>query len=260
MKSFITFITFFIAQVLSAQDTSCTKTFALGNDSVRIEITKNDTVNIPVTYIHVHSDEKTALYAAQDFTAQNGGTFITISNDSSRFILFNYKNKIYKIDPNRIYTTVGRKTTLQKLSAYNISVAIALKSFADSILQHIDTSHTVIALHNNTNKSFNIYSYKKGGSEAVNAKQVYINPFMDTDDFIFTTSTEIFNALKAQNINVVLQDNEKVLNDGSLSYYYRNKIKPYINIECEHGHYDEQLRLMNIVFRLVHSVKKQTNN
>jgi len=56
---------------------------------------------------------------------------------------------------------------------------------------------------------------------------------------------KLFNSLKKANVNVMLQS-KFVENDGSLSVYAMQNNIPYINVEVQHGHIDENLRLLEI--------------
>ena len=106
-------------------------------------------------------------------------------------------------------------------------------------------------MHNNTDVNYTIKSYLPGGDEAQNTAQIHINPDMDVDDFVYTTDLGFFEKLRARNINVILQDNEKYVNDGSLSVYCGKKGIPYINIEAQKGHFDEQLFLIKEVMAIL---------
>jgi hypothetical protein len=59
---------------------------------------------------------------------------------------------------------------------------------------------------------------------------------MDEDDFIYTTSVYFFRKLKDAGLNVVLQNNDSIGDDGSLSVLCGKTGRSYINIEAEHGH------------------------
>jgi hypothetical protein len=74
---------------------------------------------------------------------------------------------------------------------------------------------------------------------------------MDADDFIYTTNLSFYKKLKAKEVNVILQDNKKYVNDGSLSVYCGVNDIPYINIEAQKGHFDEQLRLIKEVLSIL---------
>ncbi len=67
-------------------------------------------------------------------------------------------------------------------------------------------------------------------------KEAEIQPVMPSDEI----SEEL---LKEQEINAVLQS-KSAKDDGSLSVYADKKNIPYINVEAEHGHVEEQARML----------------
>jgi hypothetical protein len=80
-----------------------------------------------------------------------------------------------------------------------------------------------------------------------NASNVYVNALMYEDDFVYTTDKKVFNHLKENKINVILQKSSGAVDDGSLSIFYGNKMIPYINIEAEQGHLKEQVQMLQIL-------------
>ena len=73
---------------------------------------------------------------------------------------------------------------------------------------------------------------------------------MDPDDFIYTTDSFIFEQMKAHEINVILQDNSDPVDDGSLSVYCGKKGLKYVNIETQHGHFEEQIALIELIYSI----------
>src|SRR5690606_3461944 len=97
------------------------------------------------------------------------------------------RNKFYSVDPNRIYTRKGRRKTLKDGGRFSFRAARSVRSFADDLLTYLSGRSVVIAMHNNTDVNYSIKSYLPGGDEAKNTKEVFVNPDMDPDDFIYTT-------------------------------------------------------------------------
>ena len=117
-------------------------------------------------------------------------------------------------------------------------------ALAEQITEELKDKQWLIAMHNNTDGKYSILSYQDGGEEAQNAMDLYINPKEDSDDFVYTTNRPLFDFLKLQKINVVLQSKESFVDDGSMSVYCElNKIQ-YANIETQHGHLSKQLKLL----------------
>jgi hypothetical protein len=74
---------------------------------------------------------------------------------------------------------------------------------------------------------------------------------------LLVTELAVFNLLKKENVNVVLQSKDAV-DDGSLSIYAMQNSIPYINAEVQHGHIDEHLRLIKIGARVLAQVYPAT--
>jgi hypothetical protein len=255
-RFFYAAIALLIGSLSQAQDTTYSKEFALGETKVQLLSTCFVPCNGKVLFLNVHENENTSVKAAMEFIPALGGSMFRLQHSGDRNISFKLDNKKYVVDPNRIYTSVGLKASLEKNSTYSKEAADVVQVLANQILQVVTNYKLVIALHNNTNKNFSILDYKKGGSEAMNTASLYINPEMDEDDFILTTERSIYHHLKARKINVILQDNKRAIDDGSLSVYAGKKKLAYINIEAQEGHRAEQLRLLNAVQEIIAKYQK----
>jgi len=106
-------------------------------------------------------------------------------------------------------------------------------------------------MHNNTDVNYSIESYLPGGDESENTMDVNVAPDWDPDDFIYTTVEAYYIKFKEAGLNVILQDNDKCVNDGSLSVWCGQRNIPYVNIEAQKGHYDEQMKLTKIVVEIL---------
>jgi len=221
--------------------------YSIGNDSVQIITDTFPTLNASIVFVNLHENEQTSVNAAKKFLMKEGGIMIRLQQSGNRNIGFRFNNKNYVFDPNRIFTAAGRKDNLNKLSFYDNKADSMLQAFANEILQPLSQYKLIVALHNNTNNNFSINSFKKGGKEAKNAKKVYTNAAMDADDFVLTTEAAVYNFLKQQQINVVLQNNEACDDDGSLSVYCGRNNIPYINIEAEIGHEAVQEKIISLL-------------
>lgn len=215
------------------------KTFKLGDSTI---IFKSYIVNKAKTiYFNLHDDENTAVEATKQIFDKINGTFIEIKASGKRLIRFNIDTSVYTFDPNRIFTPAGRKATLERYSHYTPQADSAVEKFAsyitDSLLQHADI---IIALHNNTPDNYSILSYAENGEYAGDAAKVYINPQQDPDDFFYLTQDDFYKKISQKGYNVLLQDNTKVTDDGSLSVYCGAKGIKYINVEAQKGHIRQQ--------------------
>ncbi|HYE57974.1 MAG TPA: SapC family protein, partial [Rhodothermales bacterium] len=148
---------------------------------------------------------------------------------------------------NLYITEEGARLTLERLSHFDARAHGALRSFADAVLARtgLDTARIVVTLHNNTEANYSTRSYLPGGEYAADAADVYLSPSADPDDFFFVTERPLFDALKRRGFNVVLQDNARVTDDGSLSVLAARRGQRYVNVEAQHGHRRQQERMIH---------------
>ena len=241
-------LTYFVGQTQCVSDTiklNC------GNTPLYFERQCYDTGQ-QFAFVHIHENETTALQAAvwlMDSVRQ--GSVITWHGQQDRFINFSVGFRDFHFDPNRIYTEAGIRLTIGPTATD--TAFLLVKAVADTFLQqYILGKNLIVAVHNNTDKgSLSINSYAKGGIYFKDAKAVYNNPLQDADDFFFTTEESCFRYLKDRSYNVVLQNNELVTDDGSLSVYCANHGICYINIEAQNAHFKQQLNMLSTVWDLI---------
>ncbi|PZR27667.1 MAG: protein tyrosine phosphatase [Citrobacter freundii] len=204
-------------------------------------------------FINLHHNEYTSLLAAKNVLAACGGILINIENNNERFISFSMNGRIYRFDPNRIFTEAGIKETLRLLNK-SISPAAtkAVRRFASFMKAKIpSTAKTIVALHNNEDGDLSIDSYTGDGDLRKEAQSVHQSDQHDADNFFLTTSAAIFRKMKKSGYNVVLQHNKKATDDGSLSVYYGRKKKTYVNVEAELGRLTDQQQMLNVLINAV---------
>jgi hypothetical protein len=214
----------------------------------------------PVSFVHVHENETTALEAANYMIdSLKKGCFTTWQCQQQRFVDFKLKNKLYRFDPNRIYTLAGVKATLADNGNYSTQAALEVQRIAEEFKEKFVTEYKiVVALHNNTNGGgLSINSYKKGAANARDAKAVFVNIQQDADDFFYTTELAYYTFLKAKGFNVILQNNATVKDDGSLSVFCGEQQIPYLNIEAQEGHLTQQIKMLTTVLQMLEELKSE---
>ncbi|GGI27927.1 hypothetical protein [Pedobacter mendelii] len=200
-----------------------------------------------IRFLVVHDNEDTGVKAGFDYIRWNGGEIIDSQYGGVRDYNFSYMDDIYRIDPNAIYTERGINTRLKKDEFSSGEVEKALNAAGKQIIDFYDPKSLgyILTLHNNGDGGFGISSYLPGYDLSSAADSVYINFEMDGDDMLYVTDLKLFNSLKKANVNVMLQS-KFVENDGSLSVYAMQNDLPYINVEVQHGHLEENLRLIEL--------------
>ncbi len=219
--------------------------YQLGNTIIPVIVTQFGDAG-DIVMLNLHDNERTSVNAGKKVLVEKGGLLIRIDNQNNRLISFNLDDKKYTFDPNRMFTRPGIEASL-KLNSQSTPQAVDIVSrFADSLLSKIPL-HTdkVIALHNNdASAGLSIHSYSPGGAYEKEATQVYVNFEKDPDDFFLSTTHPLFLKVVTHGYNAILQNNKDVTDDGSLSVYMGLRNKAYINVEAEHGHEEEQTKML----------------
>ena len=221
--------------------------FQIGAEKLDVIISKTAKRQSKFVYFNLHDNENTAVEAAKEIIRKYGGTLIELKNSERRMVNFTFQEKQYTFDPNRIFTRVGIEKTLKENGEFSIAAAEKVDEFAAALKLLLKKFRLIIAVHNNTNENYSLKSYEDIEKLGKDVRFFVENPNFDIDDFFYVTESRIFQYLKQKNQNVVLQDNRKVTDDGSLSVYCgQNKI-PYINVESQHGHLLEQTKMLEIL-------------
>jgi len=216
-----------------------------------------------INFLVIHDNEDTGVKAAFEYIHFSGGTIIDPQYGGVRNYKFHYNSAAHQIDPNSIYTEAGIRKGLAKFGTVTEEVVQELLRASRVILNHyaVGKPEYIFTLHNNTDGNYSIASYLKGFELESTADSLYINFQMDPDDLILVTEPDLFTRLKKENVNVILQS-KNAPDDGSLSVYAMQNGIPYINVEVQHGHTYEHLRLIEIAVKVLNEahpalVKKQ---
>ena len=223
----------------------------VGPKKVPVTIYKYGEVNDVVCF-NMHDNEFTSVEAAKQVLSERGGMIIKIENGKQRFINFKLNNKRFTFDANRIFSKEGIEQTLRDRGRYSTAAAAEIEGFANKLLSLIpDTTSCIVALHNNFDADFSIKSYIPGGSLEKNAMAVYEDSLQDADDIALTTDSILFKKMANYGYNSILQDNINVKKDGSLSVYYGERDKRYINIETEHGRVQQYVEMLTKLYDIL---------
>lgn len=228
----------------------------LGESQIKIVTYVNGTSKI--VYFNMHDNENTAVEAAKTLVANFGGYLVELQAQGERLIAFTLDRRKYTFDPNRIFTQQGIKKTLERYSQYSLAADLEIQRFAKQLLKYVltDSLVAVVAVHNNTDGNYSIESYLSGGRFAKDAQAVFAKPNLDPDDFFIVTQNSFFESFRSEQQNVMLQDNQQATDDGSLSVYCGKKGIPYINVEAQYGHLDQQIEMLRKVELLAFRAKQ----
>jgi D-alanyl-D-alanine dipeptidase len=247
----------------AADDAVAARSFLVGD--ARFDVVARDfpppadgpTERPAIAFISVHDDENTAVEAAGDVLRDRGGRLIELRHTGAREIAFRLGGAAHRIDPNRIFTPAGRRATLESLSTWSQPADDVVAAFSDELLGAvgIDDADVVVALHNNTPDRYTAAAYLPGGALAADAARVHLRSGGDPDDFFFVTDPAVCDALVARGRSVILQNEATVADDGSLSVWCGRMGIPYVNVEAEHGHREEQAAMLRDLLDLLATVE-----
>lgn len=224
----------------------------LGSTEVRLAIHQKDPSG--QTYLVLHDDEDTAVEVARETLQERGGRLVEIRLSGERLVAFELDGTPWRFDPNRIFTPAGIEATLREHSGSASPAAVAeVERFANAVMEAygIGSSDLIVTLHNNTDGEYSAASYAPGGDLAADAAAVHLPDGADPDDFFFVTERGLYDALVQAGFPVVLQDNERVTDDGSLSVWAGRRGLPYVNVEAEHGHRERQTEMLEALAQVL---------
>lgn len=206
-----------------------------------------------ITYLVLHDDEDTASDAALDVIRRQGGRVLELHHTGLRNVTFSLNGNPYTFDPNRIFTDYGAHASLADLSTDTTEAHDLVRALADTILQRLDPARdsVIVTVHNNTKGEYSALSYAEGAEYGRDAQSVHVGTHEDADNFFFVTVPEWFDKIRAAGFNAVLQDNDRVTDDGSLSVWAGLHGIPYVNVEAEHGQRAEQVRMLEFLTKLL---------
>ena len=195
---------------------------------------------------NLHDDEQTSVRAARKLLQQRHGRLVTIGNEGMRNVTFSLGGREFQFDPNRMFTADGVRKTLTDLSSWDAAAQHVVMEFGRQLLLRYDLGSTdvVVALHNNSEGRYAATSYADGQEYDRDAAAVHLAADQDADDFFFVTDERLYRAPSQRGYNVVLQDNRHVTDDGSLSVYCGKLGLPYVNVEAQHGHLQQQFQML----------------
>lgn len=244
----------------SKRHVSSVKKYSIGETKISVIEQCYSPCHPGILLINLHNNENTSLKAAKQYLNEIGGRLINIQNNGERLISFKHKGKNFFFDPNRIYSPAGIDSTITILSShYNANAATEVSNFAKSLTaDYIHSSNLIVSVHNNRDSSLSVLAYKNDSERNKKSGKTFINPAMDIDDFILTTDTSLFSRIKEKNINVVWEDFHEIEDDGSLSVYAARHSIPYINVEAEHEHPEEQLRMLLTLEDIIKEYRQET--
>lgn len=205
------------------------------------------------TMVNVHDDENTSVLAGRVVVKESGGRLIELSHSGQRFVEFKLGGQTYRFDPNRIFSDEGIRATLSRRSNYSEAAHRVVKEFAAGFITQfgLDREPVIVALHNTDGHGLTINSYRADGNLSSASSTLHVSTRRSPGDFFYVTDPRFFDYLKTRDFNVTLQDDAHVPDDGSASVYFARKGIPYLNIEADVSHLDEQTQMVRVACEMI---------
>jgi hypothetical protein len=226
-----------------------TYSYTLGSTTVKIVVYELDNPQ-QITYFNLHDNENTSVEATKTILNNQKfkGKLVELQHTGERLISFEYQGGKYQIDPNRMFTKAGIEKNLKNYGNYSDEARDTVFAFGQKIYQDfLRGSRLIVAMHNNKNEGYNVKSYLQDGEYQSDAEEVFYNPKWGTGEFFYVIDPEHFNFFKQKKINAVLQNNQKVTDDGSLSVFAQQQKMAYLNVEAQHGNLKPQIKMLTIL-------------
>lgn len=221
------------------------KIIKIGNTTVSLRLLQKK--GSCITYFNMHDNENAGVEAARQVIAKYGGRLIELRHKGVRNISFDLDGKRYEFDPNRMFSDEGIVTTLKERSRFSKDALLAIEGFRETVLDtyRLRDSKALVTVHNNINNgdlTIDFFRYRRPVKG------------QDADNFILVTDPNHYEALKKTpyNLAIVKADNDK----GSMLPFWANDVeRPYINVEAQHGHIQQQKDMIKAVLNLYRKEK-----
>lgn len=206
-----------------------------------------------LTMVNLHDDEEASVEAGVDVLKRTGGRLIELTHSGKRRVVFSLDGKQYSFDPNRIFSSAGVRKTVTGEGAVPEAAHLAVDKFARQFVSYfqLDKKSEFITLHNNGDGGLSIHTYEPGGEWAADTDELHVSRTVDPDEFFFVTEKRVYEELKQQDSNVILQDNSIKRDDGSLSVFAGRHGTRYINVEAEPTHTKEQIQMIEMAIKAI---------
>lgn len=226
------------------------KVYNLSGEPIRFLI-RNANDSSGIVYFNMHDNENTSVKALDSILTRYNGKFVELQFKGKRWIggWMNQKRHFW-FDPNRIYSDFGIFKTLQSYNSFTPENKKKVRIFSEYILDSLlSGANIIVAVHNNM-KGYSIEKYMRDSTFEKSAAKIHINKKYSLHDFFYVNDPAHFEYFKNLGYNAILQSQEPE-DDGSLSVYCAQKKIPYINVEAMEGHYEEQLKMLKELQKLL---------
>ncbi|MFO7721662.1 MAG: hypothetical protein R6V49_00410 [Bacteroidales bacterium] len=203
-------------------------------------------------FLVIHDDENTSSEVGFAQMKRFDASLVEMKNDGKYLFNLISDSVSYLFNPNRIFCLNGIENTLLQYGPCADHVASGIHLFAQQVAgAFFLRPDFIVALHNNRNNGFSINSYLTDSLLISTVDSVFVNPEKDPDNFFYVNDPEHFTIIRRKGYNVVMQSEKPLYDDGSLSYWCHRMKIPYVNIEAEHGHHEEQICMLEDIYEII---------
>ncbi len=212
------------------------------------------------TFVSLHDDENTCVDATLNYISRYGGRMLELRHGRGREVVIRRNGVKEKFDPNRMFSPEGLRKSLRHYGNNSAANRKLGSKFAREVVDLIgvEKNGTVITVHNNTEGKLTIHDFEPGGIYEEDTGEVHVDETRDIDDFFFTNSPDIFRRLVEMNYSIALR-NDNILGRGTLGEYIHLAGGIYVTVETQHGHYKEQVQMLEDLGRLLKDLSTSTN-
>jgi len=234
----------------------------------------------PLVFFSPHENENVANAYLIDTLRERGGRYLILRHRGERHLTLRQGDLAAEVDPNRIFTPLGARATVQALNPdltdrqCEVIAAMAVR-LGRFILDRMDLNEQslIVAVHNNTDGydddghggvgTVSIKRYARKLADGAGFLVAVHEGRGDEDNLFFINRRQDFDTMKRDDWHLVLQHprvaEDPDQDDGSLSVYAEMIGRRYINIEAQRRHDDGsgkdhaavQRRMIDYVFDLV---------
>ncbi len=211
-------------------------------------------------YVVLHGSEETAPAALRQHLQHYEGCALELVNPGQRWVSFRLGRRKYLFDPNRVFSRAGVEQNLVWLNSRfkrlhrsnRQKVVDEVEQFGQALRRLVAEPRTpglrVVAVHNNgtqPNASFSFETFVERHGYFHNVQALHYRRDLSPYDLFLVNNPDTYEALSRRNLNVVLEDSARPVDDGSLSVFCSRAGIEYANIETRIGELDTQVRMLD---------------
>ena len=193
----------------------------------------------PRRYVRIHGDEETAGQALELHISKHAGTAYSVTG-KDRFV----RVADGKLDPNRMFSRAGASMSFRRENPWWAEEQLERAlNWVDARRPKLESAlmpaggGLLFAVHNNSHG----YSVE---AEIPISQRTSLPRRESPHEFFLVTAPDDYLKLSTGPYNVVLQNDAKGEDDGSLSRLFARRGLRYVNLEVELGKLDLQLEMM----------------